>query len=212
MRRLAIGVAAAATTVGATMAVPTGSSSASFVWTSSETIGADANHALWMLVRWQASRNPADYAAFIAARHQVLEATAAETGVDSLMLEGAWWSTDEQKQQVVLAAMSQLGVPYRSRMSQANRGFDCSGLVLYAYAQAGIALPRSSRDQIRAAEEIADFDLKPGDLVYYPGHISMYLGEGLVVHSPQSGRDVEVRQMFDRSLRFGDAITTDPAG
>ena len=52
--------------------------------------------------------------------------------------------------------------------------------------------------------------LEPGDLVYYPGHISLYLGDDFVVHSPQPGQDVEVRQMFDRSLRFGDAVDGSP--
>src|SRR5262245_36844009 len=205
LRRLTIGVAAVATTVGETMAMPT-QTSAEFVWTSSESIGAQANHALWLLVHSQETGDPHDYATYLAARHQVLNATAAEVGVDARMLEGAWSSTDEQNQQVVLAAMSQLGVPYRNRMSRANRGFDCSGLVRYAHAQAGIALPRSRREQIGAATEIAEFDLEPGDLVYYPGHISIYLGDGFVIHSPQSGRDVEVRQIFERSMRFGDAI------
>ncbi len=108
--------------------------------------------------------------------------------------------------------MSQLGVPYRSRMSKEGRGFDCSGLVLFAYAQAGIELPRSSRDQIRAADRgRRSPTLEPGDLVYYPGHISLYLGVDLMVHSPQPGQDVEVRQMFDRSLRFGDAVDVSPS-
>jgi cell wall-associated NlpC family hydrolase len=91
-------------------------------------------------------------------------------------------------------------------MSQEDRGFDCSGLVLFAFSEAGIDLPRSSGEQIRAAAEIQQSEAEPGDLVYYPGHISLYLGADLMVHSPQSGKDVEVRPLFDRSLRFGDAI------
>jgi hypothetical protein len=47
--------------------------------------------------------------------------------------------------------------------------------------------------------------------VYYPGHISLYLGDGFVIHAPQPGHDVEVREMFRRSLRFGDALGTQPS-
>ena len=71
-------------------------------------------------------------------------------------------------------------------------------------------LPRSSRDQIRAATQIDRAQLEPGDLVYYPGHISLYLGDDLVIHSPQPGQEVEVREMFSRSLRFGDAFNAQP--
>ena len=93
-------------------------------------------------------------------------------------------------------------------MSKPGGGFDCSGLVLFAYGQAGIGLPRSSHDQIRAATQIDRADLEPGDLVYYPGHVSMYLGVGdAIVHSPNSGNHVEITFMSPRkmsSIVFGD--------
>ena len=84
----------------------------------------------------------------------------AEFGLSAAQLDAAWGSASITKQQVLMSAMSQLGVPYRSRMSKAYRGFDCSGLMLYAYAQAGIALPRSSGEQIRSAAELT---LEPGE-------------------------------------------------
>ena len=86
------------------------------------------------------------------------------------------------------------------------RGSTAPGSCCTPTREAGIELPRSSGDQIREADEIGGFEAEPGDLVYYPGHISMYVGAGLMVHSPYSGSEVEVRQIFDRSVRFGDVF------
>lgn len=208
-RRLALGTVAAATTLTVALATPaTASASKS---TSSLDVASQANHALWLLVQWENTGTPASYSSYLRARSQTADAVGSELGVSAADLDAAWGQASIDNQHVLMSAMSQVGVPYRSRMSKANRGFDCSGLVLYAYAQAGIELPRSSGDQIRAAEQIHPFDADPGDLVYYPGHISLYLGADLIVHSPQSGKDVEIRSMFDRKLRFGDAIPDKPA-
>ncbi len=202
--RITIGIAALATAVGVTVVTPA-TASAQYAATSSSDLASDANHALWLLVRWEDTGNLADYTAYVRARLETAESTAGQLGLSGAGLDAQWGEIDVPKQHVLMAAMSQIGVPYRSRMSKAGRGFDCSGLVLFAYSQAGIGLPRSSRDQIRAATQIDRATLEPGDLVYYPGHISMYLGDDFVIHSPQPGQEVEVRQMFDRSLRFGDA-------
>lgn len=207
--RVTIGVAALATALGASVVAPA-TASAQYAATSSSDVASDANHALWLLVRWEDTDDLADYTAYVRARLETAESTASRLGISGPKLDAEWGAVDVAKQHVLLAAMSQIGVPYRSRMSKAERGFDCSGLVLFAYSQAGIGLPRSSRDQIRAAATIDRADVEPGDLVYYPGHISMYLGDDFVIHSPQPGQDVEVREIFHRSLRFGDAIGVRP--
>ena len=208
-RRITIGIAALATVAGVTVAAPA-TASAQYAATSSTDVAADATHALWLLVRWEDTGDLADYTAYIRARLEAAHSTAVELGLSAAQIDAAWGAVDVPKQHALLSAMSQIGVPYRSRMSMPGRGFDCSGLVLFADAQAGIGLPRSSRDQIRAATQIDRAALEPGDLVYYPGHISMYLGDDFVIHSPQPGEEVEVREMFDRSLRYGDAIDHTP--
>ena len=207
--RIAIVVATLATAVGFSILVP-GTASAQYAATSSPDVAADANRALWLLVRWEDTADLNDYTAYVQARLVTARSTATELGLSAPELDAEWSAASVPKQHVLLSAMSQIGVPYHRRMSKPGQGFDCSGLVLFAYAQAGIGLPRSSRDQIRAATQIDRAQLEPGDLVYYPGHISLYLGDDLVIHSPQPGQEVEVREMFSRSLRFGDAFNAQP--
>ena len=209
--RITIVIAALATVAGVSVAAPA-TASAQYAATSSTDVAADANHALWLLVRWEDTADLADYTAYVQAR---LEASARSTAVEL----GLSAPRDRRRVGCRGACPSSTCCCRRCRRSACRiargcrsraAGFDCSGLVLFAYGEAGIGLPRSSRDQIRAAAQIDRADLEPGDLVYYPGHISMYLGDDFVIHSPQPGQEVEVREMFDRSLRFGDAIDAQP--
>ncbi|WP_409494712.1 NlpC/P60 family protein [Amycolatopsis sp. cmx-11-12] len=121
---------------------------------------------------------------------------------------------------VIDAAMSQLGVPYAwgggtaagpsrgirdggvaDRHGDYNKiGFDCSGLVLFAYAKVGIALPHSSRAQFalgtRVPKEAGLGALRPGDLVFYSPnlihHVGIYIGDGRMINSPSSGERVRI--------------------
>ncbi len=95
----------------------------------------------------------------------------------------------------IAAARSQLGTPYLWGAVGPTR-FDCSGLMLWSYARAGVTLPRTSRAQYAGLPHVALSDLQPGDLVFYatntsnPGtihHVAMYLGDGLVIHAPHTG-------------------------
>ena len=207
--RVAIVVTALVGALGAAVVAPS-TAAAHSPTTSLPDVASAANRALWLSVQWENTGDLTDYTTYVRARLEAAESTANQYGLSTAKLDAEWGAIELSKQQAVLAAMSQLGVPYRSRMSKVGKGFDCSGLVLFAYSQAGIELPRSSRDQIRAATEVDRANLEPGDLVYYPGHISMYLGSDFVVHSPQPGEFVEIREMFDRSLRFGDATEPKP--
>jgi cell wall-associated NlpC family hydrolase len=105
--------------------------------------------------------------------------------------------TSRQKQAArtaVAVALSQVGKPYVVAGSGPG-GFDCSGLTWYAYAAAGIALPRTATEQFAAVPRVPLTDLQPGDLLFfYPGvtHVGMYLGNGLMVDSPHVGTFVRV--------------------
>ena len=94
-------------------------------------------------------------------------------------------------------AREQLGVNYRYGGRNPATGFDCSGLVYYSYAQAGITVPRTSRDQFRAAHKISLADAQPGDVVFFQdqeklSHVGIYLGQRRFIHAPSSGRTVSV--------------------
>jgi hypothetical protein len=168
-----------------------------------------AGDAVAALERWEASGSTVDYARFVQLRSRAATVVARSLGVPGVGLRTAWAEVRIEKQHAMLAAISQVGVPYRSMRSEEGEAFDCSGLLLYAFNRAGVSVPRSSGDQIREAEEIEAGEAEPGDLVFYPGHISMYVGLGLLVHSPYTGSEVEVRPVFDKSLRYGDLFDDD---
>ncbi|WP_333473233.1 NlpC/P60 family protein [Lolliginicoccus lacisalsi] len=75
-------------------------------------------------------------------------------------------------------------------------GFDCSGLLVYAFAGAGVFLPRTSGDIFRAGTHVPLAQRKPGDVLFYgPGgrhHAALYIGNGMVVESPHSGATVRI--------------------
>lgn len=175
--------------------------------TSSEAIAVEAERALYSLDRWQDSKNPADYVRFVQGRAATASLAAADLELDAIELAAAWADVSASKQHAVLAAMSQLGVPYKNLASEPGVGFDCSGLTIWAFEAAGVELPRVSRDQIDDSEVIDRELAEPGDLVYYPGHIGIYLGLENYIHSPNSGADVMISQVPSKSsLRFGDAV------
>ncbi|WP_165985659.1 NlpC/P60 family protein [Streptomyces sp. YIM 98790] len=104
------------------------------------------------------------------------------------------------------AAQSKLGSPYVYG-SAGPSTFDCSGLTSWAYAQAGISLPRTSQSQAGAGTRIySASDLQPGDLVlYYSGlsHIGMYVGNGQIIHAPRTGSTVSYTGVHSMPFQFG---------
>jgi cell wall-associated NlpC family hydrolase len=146
------------------------------------------------------SGSPEALAAFGNARAQIATLVGNELGLDPALFVSAWESTDLVHQTALMGALSQVGVPYR-KMAKPGVGFDCSGLTSYAWSVAGRTIPRSSGTQIKAAERVTAETAVAGDLVYYPGHVSMYLGvPGTMVHSPYPGRNVEVDFISERRI------------
>lgn len=88
---------------------------------------------------------------------------------------------------IVAAAESQLGVPYVWGGSTPGKALDCSGLVQYCYAQAGISLPHYSEDQANGGTKIPLSQARPGDILWKPGHVAIYVGGNEYIHEPHTG-------------------------
>ena len=99
---------------------------------------------------------------------------------------------------VVGIAMQYLGVPYRWGGADPS-GFDCSGFLMYVYAQIGISLPHNAAMQYGLGTAVSKDQLQPGDLVFFDGlgHNGMYIGGGQFIHSPHSGDVVKISSLSD---------------
>ena len=97
-------------------------------------------------------------------------------------------------------AMGMVGTRYRDGGTDPIQGFDCSGLVYYAYGQAGYRVPRTSQELFRAVRKISVGEADAGDLMFFQdqtklSHVGIYLGDGRFVHAPASGQDVAVASL-----------------
>ncbi|MFC3494488.1 C40 family peptidase [Glycomyces rhizosphaerae] len=105
---------------------------------------------------------------------------------------------------VVDFALDQIGEPYVWG-SDGPDSWDCSGLMLGAYAQAGISLPHNAAAQWNEVAHISEDELQPGDFVFYNGlaHVGMYIGNGLIVHAPNSTTVVKVVEVHHGNSYYG---------
>ncbi len=95
----------------------------------------------------------------------------------------------------VQSALGQQGVPYRYATSIPGVGFDCSGLTAYAWGQAGVGLPHQSGAQFASTPRVPIDQAQAGDLLFFYSpisHVSIYLGNGMQVHAPNTGTTVTV--------------------
>jgi cell wall-associated NlpC family hydrolase len=124
------------------------------------------------------------YKTVAASAHQAAPAPAAKPAVDKASATAS---------EAIGAAESKLGKPYVWGATGPN-SFDCSGLMQFAFDQAGKDLPRTSAAQSKVGQKVSMDDLKPGDLIflYSPvSHVVMYVGNGKVIEAPNSGEDVK---------------------
>ena len=93
------------------------------------------------------------------------------------------------------SAAKMVGKPYKYGGASPS-GFDCSGLVLFSYRQAGVSLPHNTMQQRNATQRVKLAELKRGDLLFFDqegkkhSHVGIYLGERRFVHAPSSGKHV----------------------
>lgn len=93
-------------------------------------------------------------------------------------------------------AKNQIGKPYIWGAT-GSRGYDCSGLTMMAYESVGIDIGRTTYNQIYAGRGVSSRDLKPGDLILFnydgtPSHVGLYIGNGNMIHAPQTGESIKV--------------------
>lgn len=95
------------------------------------------------------------------------------------------------------SALNKIGSPYRWGAAGPS-AFDCSGLVKWSFAQAGITMPRTSQAQSLVGTPVAKADLQPGDLVFFyspVSHVAIYIGGGQVVHASTSSSPVKISNL-----------------
>lgn len=96
---------------------------------------------------------------------------------------------------VLAYAYAQLGKPY-CYAGVGPECYDCSGLTMQAWAQAGVMMSHGSYDQMASFPSVSMDQLQPGDLVFWDGHVGIYVGDGSVLHAPHSGTVVQITQIW----------------
>lgn len=100
------------------------------------------------------------------------------------------------------AALQQVGKPYRYGGSSPS-GFDCSGLVHFAYASVGVSVPRTTAGQWAELAPVSQREVRTGDLLFFNidgrmSHVGLYIGDGKFVHAPSSGKQVSIETLDSR--------------
>jgi len=123
--------------------------------------------------------------------------------IDAAALERAWSDAGIERQRVLFAALTQMGVPYQTNADEPGTALDCSALIKFAWNSVGLAMPRGSHQQYSFSERVRSDEVKVGDLAWYPGHISMSLGvENVVIQAPRNGRSVEVHKIDETRVKW----------
>ena len=124
-------------------------------------------------------------------------AAEASLGVSAATPEGVSVAPPARHGGVVGIAMQYLGIPYKWGGSSPSTGFDCSGFVMFVYAQVGVSLPHNAAAQYGHGTPVSKGELQPGDLVFFNGlgHNGIYIGGGNFIHSPHTGDVVKISSL-----------------
>lgn len=120
------------------------------------------------------------------------EAPAASTGHTS--------SGGGKGQQIADFACKYIGCPYRAGGTSLTDGADCSGFVMAVYQAFGYSLPRTSYAQSNVGREVSYSDAQPGDIIYYGGHVGIYIGGGQIVHASTERTGIKITAATYRSI------------
>ncbi|MCD8078126.1 MAG: C40 family peptidase [Lachnospiraceae bacterium] len=141
-------------------------------------------------------------------RETTTEATTEETTKETTTTEeettksSSSESTSSIRSQIVDYALSFVGnLKYVYGGNSLSSGVDCSGFVQQIYKHFGYSLPRTSSSQGSSGKSVSSSEMQPGDLVYYGGHIAIYIGNGQVVHASNAKTGVKVSTWNYRSVK-----------
>jgi len=120
-------------------------------------------------------------------------------GVAAVTPDGVGVAPDTRHGHVVPIAMQYLGIPYLWGGASPSTGFDCSGFVMYVYAQVGVSLPHNAAMQYQYGIPVAKEDLQPGDIVFFNnlGHDGIYIGGGQFIQAPRTGDVVKISSLSE---------------
>lgn len=108
----------------------------------------------------------------------------------------------ERADDLLMNAMSLIGISYRWGGTKPATGLDCSGFIQYVFRQAwGVNLPRTSSEMAKVGTPVNKSDLQPGDLVFFSrfgrrvGHVGMYIGNDKFIHAPSTGKKIQIANL-----------------
>ncbi len=137
--------------------------------------------------------------------------------IEATVSEPASWSN--YAQDVILSALSLMGVKYSWGGKTPEGGLDCSGFVRFVFQQAtNLTLPHGARALSQLGTNVSNNDLQPGDLVFFNtlkssfSHVGIYIGNNRFIHAPRTGREVVITDMTESywAKRFNGARRIDP--
>lgn len=102
--------------------------------------------------------------------------------------------------EVAVFACGFVGNPYVAGGTSLTNGADCSGFTQSVYKSFGYSLPRSSTSQRSAGREVSYADAEPGDIICYPGHVAIYIGNGKIVHASSAKTGIKISNALYREI------------
>jgi cell wall-associated NlpC family hydrolase len=124
--------------------------------------------------------------------------TGSQYTVDTSLIQAANGSA--KGKEIAIYACQFLGNPYVAGGTDPNTGADCSGFTQYVYKAFGYSIPRTSTSQRSAGVEVSYEDAQPGDIICYPGHVAIYIGNGQIVHASSAKTGIKISNALYRSI------------